>query len=81
MSIFDGYQQLGQDIVREAVRIGFVIVLIAECLKQGVFIIRIERQEEQQLCYGTAMFRVFHAKHWQVVRILTGYLPVLNADL
>ena len=68
-------------LIREAVGVGFVIVLITECLEQGLFIVRIKPQEEQQLCDVTAMFWVVHPTHRQVLRILTGHLPVFNADL
>ena len=46
VSIFDGYQQLGQDIVREAVRIGCVVEFVPERLEQGLFIACVKSEQE-----------------------------------
>ena len=77
VSIFDGYQQLGQDIVREAVRIGCVVEFVSERLEQGLFIACVKAEQEQQLCDGSAVVRIVHAANRQLVRIITGVIPVI----
>ena len=80
MVIFDAYQQLGQDIVREAVWVGCVVQFVSESLEQGFFIVCVEAKQEQQLRNLAAVVWIIHAANRQLVRIITGGIPVIDAD-
>ena len=80
MTILDACQQLRQDIIGEAVRIGCVVEFVAERLEQGLLIACIETEQEQQLCDSSAVVRIVHAANRQLVRIITGGIPVIISD-
>ena len=58
--IFDALQHLGQDIVRQAVRIECVPEFALEGFERGAFIAGVEAEQEQQVCIITVIIRNVH---------------------
>ena len=80
VSIFNACQQLGQDIVREAVGVGCVVEFTSECLEQGLFISGVEAKQEQKLCDLAAVIWIVHPANRQLVGIIIVGIPVIDPD-
>ena len=61
-------------------RMGCVVKFVSERLEQGLFIAGVEAEQEQQLCDGSAVVRIVHPANRQLVRIITGGIPVIMPD-